>query len=67
MQELAGFGHGLPLSRTYARYWGGDIVVSLRLSMRQHTSAYVSICQHASAYVNLSVAHTRVTGVAILL
>ena len=27
MQELAGFGHGLPLSRTYARYWGGDISV----------------------------------------
>jgi len=27
MQELAGFGHGLPLSRTYARYWGGDIEV----------------------------------------
>jgi hypothetical protein len=53
MQELAGFGHGLPLSRTYARYWGGDIVVSLRLSIRQHTSGYVSQTQHTSAYVLL--------------
>ena len=26
--ELAGFGHGLGLSRLYARYWGGDIQVS---------------------------------------
>ena len=25
--ELAGFGHGLGLSRLYARYWGGDIEV----------------------------------------
>ena len=25
--ELAGFGHGLGLSRLYARYWGGDIQV----------------------------------------
>jgi len=22
---MAGFGHGLPLSRLYARYWGGDV------------------------------------------
>jgi pyruvate dehydrogenase kinase 2/3/4 len=27
MGELAGFGHGLPLSRRYARYWGGDMEV----------------------------------------
>jgi len=27
MGELAGYGHGLPLSRLYARYWGGDIQV----------------------------------------
>jgi len=27
MLELSGFGHGLPLSRLYARYWGGDITL----------------------------------------
>ena len=24
---IAGFGHGLPLSRLYARFWGGDLQV----------------------------------------
>jgi len=33
MGELAGYGHGLPLSRLYARYWGGDIQV---LSLENH-------------------------------
>merc|ERR1712232_362093 len=28
---MAGFGHGLPLSRLYARYWGGDVqIVSMQ-------------------------------------
>ena len=25
---IAGFGYGLPLSRLYARYWGGDLKVT---------------------------------------
>lgn len=25
---IAGFGYGLPLSRLYARYWGGDLQVT---------------------------------------
>ena len=25
---IAGFGYGLPISRLYARYWGGDLLIT---------------------------------------
>jgi len=38
---MAGFGHGLPLSRLYCRYWGGDLTM---MSMEGFgTDAYVHI------------------------
>jgi len=38
---MAGFGHGLPLSRLYCRYWGGDLQM---MSMEGFgTDAYVHI------------------------
>ena len=38
---MAGFGHGLPLSRLYARYWGGDLRI---MSLQGFgTDAYIHI------------------------
>lgn len=38
---MAGFGHGLPLSRLYCRYWGGNLTI---MSMEGFgTDAYVQI------------------------
>lgn len=40
---LAGFGYGLPLSRLYARYFGGELSI---MSMEGYgTDAYVHICK----------------------
>jgi len=30
---LAGLGYGLPISRSYARYFGGDLSIMVRLSV----------------------------------
>lgn len=40
---MAGFGHGLPLSRLYARFWGGDLAI---MSMEGFgTDAYIHLCK----------------------
>merc|ERR1711871_13493 len=50
---MAGFGHGLPLSRLYARYWGGDLKI---MSMQGFgTDAYVSVHTLGTLQENLDV------------
>ena len=40
--EMAGFGIGLPLSRLYAKYFGGDIII--QNTFGHGTSLYLTIC-----------------------
>ena len=48
---MAGYGHGLPLSRLYARYWGGDLRV---MSMQGFgTDAYIHIHKLGTLEENL--------------
>jgi len=48
---MAGFGHGLPLSRLYARYWGGDLRI---MSMQGFgTDAYIHIHKLGNLHENL--------------
>ena len=48
---MAGYGHGLPLSRLYSRYWGGDLRI---MSMQGFgTDAYIHIHKLGALEENL--------------